>query len=212
MSFIGWTQWTGVPVIVSRDNIDTDQIYPGRFLSLTDRAEMKEAFFADWRLRPMGEVNPDSPFTPSQSVLVAGENFGCGSSREHAVWVMADWGYRAVLARSFAPIFRQNALSNGLVPIVISAEMLSFCEENRNSILNMAIDLQSLSVTVFGHGSSCLQTFSFELDPFDVHCLRNGLDTLSFLRSHADTIDSFVSKKRSQIHSLNVFNSGGHAP
>lgn len=212
MSFTGWSQWSGVPVVVARDNIDTDQIYPGRFLSLTERAEMKEAFFADWRLSPTGELNLDSPFTPKQSIFVAGENFGCGSSREHAVWVMADWGYRAVFARSFAPIFRQNALANGMAPIVISAEMLSFFEENCRTIEKVVIDLEFLSVTIFGPDSSRLRTFSFALDPFDVHCLRLGLDTLSFLKSHSTAVESFVSKKRTQFHALNVFNSGGHTP
>ena len=207
---------TGVAAPLDIMNVDTDMIIPKQYLKTIKRTGLGTGLFSEMRYKEDGSDNPDfvlnKPAYRKAEILVAGDNFGCGSSREHAVWVMADWGYRAVLARSFAPIFRQNALSNGLVPIVISAEILSFFEENRNSILNVGIDLLSLSVTVFDSNSICLKTFSFKLDAFDVHCLRHGLDTLSFLRSHSMAIDAFVSKNRSQFHSLNVFNSGGHAP
>jgi 3-isopropylmalate/(R)-2-methylmalate dehydratase small subunit len=207
----GWTHWTGRAVVLARDNIDTDQIYPGRFLSLTDRSEMGPAFFADWRFDADGRPRSDSPFTEGQSVLVAGENFGCGSSREHAVWVMRDFGIRVILARSFAPIFKQNAISNGIAPIEISAEDYRTFAVNNETKLDITVDLAMGQALIFSILPLNLKLFNFKLDPFDAHCLRKGVDPLGFLLSLAQQSADF-SKTKNSIHSLQTYFSKGDSP
>lgn len=204
----GWTHWTGRAVVVARDNIDTDQIYPGRFLSLTDRSEMSAAFFADWRFDEEGREKIDSPFSPGQSVFVAGENFGCGSSREHAVWVMRDFGFRVVLARSFAPIFKQNAIANGLAPIEISAEDYLAFVENPAGIFQVSIDLEKKQGEFLSVISKISKKFEFNLAPFDLHCLRSGVDSLGFLLSLVPRTNDYLTNKN-KLHSLSVYSCGG---
>ena len=212
MTVKGWSNWTGSAVILPRDNIDTDQIYPGRFLALTDRRDMKDAFFSDWRILPGGEKNLNSPFLPGQSVLIAGENFGCGSSREHAVWAMVDCGYRVVLALSFAPIFRQNAIANGLAPIVIAPELYFELSALQNSKIEVTVDLVERQLLILCTNPMKVKTFKFHLDPFDAHCLLNGLDTLGFLLSQMDRTKEFLIAKKASSHALHVFNLGGTFP
>jgi 3-isopropylmalate/(R)-2-methylmalate dehydratase small subunit len=207
----GWTQWTGRAVVLARDNIDTDQIYPGRFLSLTDRTEMAPAFFADWRFAADGSLRGDSPFADGQSVLVAGENFGCGSSREHAVWVMRDFGIRVVLARSFAPIFKQNAIANGIAPIEISAADYKIFAANTQTKLEITVDLAMGQGLIFSILPLNLWIFNFKLDAFDVYCLRTGTDPLGFLLSLSEKSDSF-SKNQNTSHPLEVYFSKGDSP
>ena len=210
MSQQGWTHWTGRAVVLARDNIDTDQIYPGRFLALTSRAEMAPAFFADWRFDIDGRPRADSPFREGQSVLVAGENFGCGSSREHAVWVMQDFGIRAVLARSFAPIFRQNAIANGIAPVQIPADVWQELTQDPTARFEITVDLLAGQALAFSTQPLVLKLFQFSLDPFDVHCLRNGVDPLGFLLSSVDLQKAFLQNK-SNRHSLQVYFSKGES-
>lgn len=207
----GWSHWTGRAVVLAQDNIDTDQIYPGRFLSLTNRAEMPPAFFADWRFDSSGQPRTDSPFEAGLSVLVAGENFGCGSSREHAVWVMRDHGYRVVLARSFAPIFKQNAVANGLAPIEISETDYRALTSTPDARFEVTVDLEMGQGLLFSKSPLILQLFSFSLDPFDIHCLRNGVDSLGYLLSVADETHEFVLKK-DRRHSLHTYMFKGEKP
>lgn len=208
----GWSHWHGRAVILPRDNIDTDQIYPGRFLALTERSDMGEAFFADWRFNSDGLENPNSPFRPGQSVLVAGENFGCGSSREHAVWVMVDRGYRVVLARSFAPIFKQNAIANGIAPILLPQDIYSELCELQNAQVEVTVDLIERRLKLLCTDPAMVKNLSFEIDSFDLHCLRNGLDTLGFLLSQQEHTHKFIETKKNSRHAMHVYTSGGTFP
>lgn len=205
----GWSHCTGRALILSRDNIDTDQIYPGRFLSLTDRSEMKEAFFADCRFASTGDKVSHKYFLPQQSVMVAGENFGCGSSREHAVWVMVDHGFRAVLALSFAPIFRQNAVANGIAPIAISRELYIELSSMQNENVEFDIDILKKQFRVHCSDLGFSKISSFDLDEFDAYCLHNGLDSLGFLISQKNKTKEYLERKKNSLHALDVYNSGG---
>lgn len=207
MNVNGWTQWNGRAVLIARDNIDTDQIYPGRFLSLTNRSDMGEAFFADWRFDEQGCERKGHPFRKEQSIMVAGENFGCGSSREHAVWVMRDHGFRVVLAKSFAPIFKQNAIANGIAPVQLPGEVFTIMSAHQNLEFDISVDLALRSCTLISCDGKIKRTFEFAMEPFDVHCLRQGVDTLGFLLSCSSAIENHL-KTTQRINPLQQFFSG----
>jgi len=164
------------------ENVDTDQIIPARFLSSTSREGFGENLFRDWRFNKSGEKNMEfSLNTPEYSgkILVAGKNFGCGSSREHAVWAVYDYGFRAVVSSFFADIFRNNALNNGLLPVVIPEKLLTDLLElikNRPETI-VKIDLQQQLITVPALGESS----RFEINPFRKECLLKGLDDIEYL-------------------------------
>jgi 3-isopropylmalate/(R)-2-methylmalate dehydratase small subunit len=161
-------------VALAIDDIDTDQIIPARFLKGTSKTGLAAHLFADWRARP------DFPLTSSAAqVLVTGENFGCGSSREHAVWALTDWGFRAIIARSFADIFRENATKNGLVTIELGAAECAQVE--RAGSVNVDLLAQRVSLP---DGKA----FPFAVDAFAKHCLTNGLDELGYILSFSDRI------------------------
>ena len=175
-------------VVLPAENIDTDQICPARFLTSTSREGFGLSLFADWRFDKEGQPRPDFPLNRPEAtgarVLVAGRNFGCGSSREHAVWALRDNGIQAVIATSLADIFKRNALKNGVVPIVVDeASHTALLANPRSTII---IDLESLSVTWPG-GAGAL----FAVEPFARHCLMEGVDELGFLLSHAPAISAY---------------------
>src|SRR5512140_1323485 len=172
-------------VVIPRENIDTDQIIPGRFLKVTDKKGLGKGLFSDWRYDAGGEPRPDfvlnQPAAQGCTVLVAGDNFGCGSSREHAPWALVDYGFKAVISTRVADIFRNNALKNGLVPVVL--EPAAHAKLMAAPGANVRIDLAAQTVTL-PDGTSA----SFPIDGFAKYCLLNGVDELGFLLSQEGAI------------------------
>jgi 3-isopropylmalate/(R)-2-methylmalate dehydratase small subunit len=178
------------PVLVN--DIDTDQIIPARFLKGIDKVGLGSKLFYDWRYTPEGHPNPDfilnqSPFN-SARVLLAGDNFACGSSREHAPWALADFGIRAIISTSFADIFFNNAQKNGLVPVVVPPAVHQSLVQavTENPQASVTVDLPSQTLTL-PDGSQ--QTF--EIHPFSKHCLLNGMDDLDYILSFSDQIQEY---------------------
>ncbi|GAC1348296.1 MAG: 3-isopropylmalate dehydratase small subunit [Myxococcales bacterium] len=189
MSQAPFTTLTSATVVLPQANIDTDQIIPARFLKTTTREGLREGLFADWRTDAAGNPRPEFPLNAPAArgaqVLVAGENFGCGSSREHAPWALVDAGFRAVVSSSIADIFRGNALKNGLLPVTVDAETHRFLLAHPGA--KVAIDVAARTLS-FDEG---LRTASFPLDPFARHCLLNGVDELGFLLGQEEAIAAF---------------------
>jgi len=181
---------TGIAAPLPRANVDTDQIIPKQFLKRVERSGFGEFLFYDWAADSEGELDPDfvlnKPEYAEAVVLVAGPNFGSGSSREHAPWSLQDWGFRAIIAPSFADIFANNCTKVGLLPVVLTddevARLTEFAEVPGNVV---TVDLESQTVTAEGFSAS------FEIDPFAKHCLLNGLDHIALSLRHADEIASF---------------------
>ncbi len=175
-------------VVLPFENIDTDRIVPARFLTTTQRSGLGRVLFNDWRYRENGSENPDfalnRPEASGAQVLVAGRNFGCGSSREHAPWALADYGIRAVLSSEIADIFRSNALKNGVLAIVLSEAEHRWLLDHPG--IELAIDVAAGTIELPDGGR-----FGFELDAFARHCLIEGVDQLGFLLKHADAIAAF---------------------
>ena len=177
------------------NNIDTDQIIPARFLKAIDKISMAEGSFADWRYLPDGSPNPDFVLNQAEyqgaQILLTGDNFGCGSSREHAPWALVGWGIRAVLSTSFADIFKSNSLKNGLLPIEVDADTYtSLCdliEEAPHTELR--IDLADQRVTLPNNSS-----FEFKIDNFAKKCLLNNIDQLGYILTFEDNISAFEAK------------------
>ena len=178
-------------VVLPADDVDTDQIVPARFLMGTGRAGLGRALFADWRFDAQGQPRPDSPLdgraAAGAQALVAGRNFGCGSSREHAAWALVDFGFRAVLAPSFADIFRANALKNGLLPVAVTPEAHA---RLRAAPQTVEIDLAACRLAL-SDGSA----WSFEIDPFARRCLLDGVDELGFLLAREAEIAAFEAQR-----------------
>ncbi len=174
-------------VVLPMDNVDTDQIIPARFLVTTSRDGLGQGLFADWRFDAFGRPRPDfvlnRPEARGASVLVAGRNFGCGSSREHAVWALQACGFEAVVSTAFADIFRANALKNGLLPVQVDEATQADLSAAPGAPVVIDVAAGTLS---FGEQSS-----SFPLEPFARYCLLNGLDELSFLLSREAEITAF---------------------
>ena len=176
------------------ENIDTDQIIPARFLKSIDRKGFGENLFRDWRFNiHTGEPNPDFVLNNpkfSGEILVAGNNFGCGSSREHAAWSLTDYGFKVIISSYFADIFKGNALNNGLLPVKVSEEFLKEILEgiNENPDNEIAIDVELQSVSFKD------TTETFELDSYKKICLLNGYDDIDFLISRKQTITKFELK------------------
>ena len=181
---------TVVPLPI--ENIDTDQIIPARFLKATTREGFGENLFRDWRFDKEG--NPKEDFVMNSprykgEILVAGKNFGCGSSREHAAWAIESAGFRAVVSSFFADIFRNNALNNGLLPVVVSDEMLSaiFKAAEVDPTMEVDIDLPAQTIQIVGTDLK----ESFEIAPYKKQCLMSGYDDVDFLVSIREEIESF---------------------
>ena len=194
------------PVIpLPHDNVDTDQIIPAQYLKVTDKEGLASGLFAGWRYLPSGEMDPDFPLNRPQyrdaQVLLAGDNFGCGSSREHAPWALVQWGIRAVISTSFADIFSSNALKNGLLPVEVATpfhdRLLEIIEADPT--LEITIDLPS-QVLMLPDGS---QT-DFPIDPFSKKCLVEGIDPLGYLFDHKVKIKAYE-RRRLQTGSAKGF-------
>ena len=174
--------------VIPSSNIDTDQIIPARFLTTTTKVGLGRQLFADWRYRADGSPNPDfalnRPEARGAGVLVAGRNFGCGSSREHAPWALLDYGFRAVISTEIADIFRGNSLKNGLLPIVVDDATASWLLDNPGAEVD--IDLEATLLTL-PTGVSV----SFPLEAFARHCLLSGMDELGFLRGKLAEIERY---------------------
>ncbi len=172
-------------VLLDADDVDTDQIIPARFLSGTTRDGLGAGLFADWRRDREGRLREDFPLNRPEAegarVLVAGRNFGCGSSREHAAWALRDAGFEAVISTSFADIFRGNAVRNGLVPVEVDAAAHAALTANPGA--RVTIDVTEGTVELPDGG-----TARFTLDPFARRCLTTGLGPFEFLLSHLETI------------------------
>jgi 3-isopropylmalate/(R)-2-methylmalate dehydratase small subunit len=178
-------------VVLPHENIDTDRIIPARFLTTTERTGLGRVLFNDWRYRADGSPDPEFALNKAQArgceVLVAGRNFGCGSSREHAPWALADYGTHAEQTSEIADIFRANALKNGVLAVVISEGEHRFLLEHPGIELN--IDVAQGFVELPDGGR-----FTFELEPFARHCLLSGVDQLGFLLQHEADIAAFEQK------------------
>lgn len=201
-----FTQHTGIVAPLDRPNVDTDAIIPKQFLKSINRSGFGPNAFDDWRYLDEGgpeidnahrQVNPDfvlnrSPFDKA-TILLARENFGCGSSREHAVWALDDFGFRAVIAPSFADIFYNNSFKNGLLPIVLDADVVDdlFARVSANHGLEISIDLAAQTVNCDGEDIA-----TFEIDAFRKHCMLNGLDDIALTLQHAEAIQAYEEKRK----------------
>jgi len=169
-------------------NIDTDQIIPARFLRTTVRDGLGEQLFADWRYAPDGSPRADFPLNRADTrgcrILVAGRNFGCGSSREHAPWALLDYGFQAVISTEIADIFRNNSLKNGLLPVVVSEEVSAWLLEHPG--VEVSIDLER-SALVLPDG----RTVNFPIEPFTRYCLMHGVDELGHLLAQLPAIEAY---------------------
>jgi 3-isopropylmalate/(R)-2-methylmalate dehydratase small subunit len=177
------------------ENVDTDQIIPARFLSATSREGFGDNLFRDWRYTKAGEKNPDFILNNPAfggKVLVAGKNFGSGSSREHAVWAIFDYGFRAVVSSFFADIFMNNSLNNGLLPIVISDDLLKKLHKQiaKDPGTKVRIDLEKQTFTI-----STGDSVKFNINPYKKECMLKGLDDIDFLLSMKSVITSFENNK-----------------
>lgn len=182
------TQLTSKTIVLAIDDVDTDQIVPARFLTTTERAGIGVSLFADWRFDKDGNEIADFPLNaPSakdNKILVAGRNFGCGSSREHAPWAIYDFGIRAVISCEIADIFSNNSLNNGLIPVVVDKETHQWLLDNPGA--EVTVDVDALEVRL----PNGIKT-SFEIEPFARHCILEGIDQMGFLRQSFPNIEEF---------------------
>jgi len=179
------------------ENIDTDQIIPARFLKATTRDGFGENLFRDWRYD--SDNNPRAQFvlnddTYSGNILVAGKNFGCGSSREHAAWALGDYGFDVIISSFFADIFKGNALNNGLLPIQVEEEFLQniFTEIYKDPRTPLKVDLEAQELILIRTG----ETTNFEINPYKKACLLNGYDDIDFILSKKDKIEEYELKRQ----------------
>ena len=186
------TQLHSTTVVMPSTNIDTDQIIPARFLTVTTKLGLGKSLFADWRYAHDGRPNPDFVLNRAEAagsqILVAGHNFGCGSSREHAPWALVDYGFRAVISTAIADIFASNALKNGLLPIVIDSGTHRWLLEHPGAAVSVDLAARRLSLPT---GASV----SFPIEAFARHCLLNGLDELGYLQSKLGAITAYESAR-----------------
>ena len=185
------TIYTGKPVIMDRDHVDTDQIIPKQFLKRIERTGFGRFLFYDWRYEAENVDRPDFELNQEENrgatILVAGENFGCGSSREHAPWALGDYGFKVVIASSFADIFHQNCLQNGILPITLSKETLAALKERiRTQKTEITVDLPEQKLTA-GDGFSV----AFDIHPYWKNMLTNGWDEISLTLQYEDSIKEY---------------------
>ncbi len=190
-------------VVMRQDNIDTDQVIPARFLKKTDKTGWGDLLFYDWRYDAEGQPKPDfvlnQDWAKSAQVLLGGDNFGCGSSREHAPWSLTQYGFRAILSTSFADIFKSNALKNSLLPIVISPEVHKklFATLEANPEATVHIDLESQSLTL-----PDASQVEFAVDAFSKTCLLDGVDELGFLLKQEAAIAAYEAQRSFSLNTL----------
>jgi 3-isopropylmalate/(R)-2-methylmalate dehydratase small subunit len=185
------------------DNIDTDQIIPARFLKTISKEGLDKQLFNDWRYDAGGNPKPDfilnRPEWQGVSILLAGDNFGCGSSREHAPWALTQWGFRAIISTSFADIFKNNSLKNGLLPVVVSRDVHAKLFElvAKNPETTVKIDLASQTLTL-PDGTAV----EFPVDGFSKHCLLEGVDELGYILQQMPAIEAYEAARGSKFNTL----------
>ncbi len=191
---------TVVPLPI--EDVDTDQIIPARFLKATSRDGFGKNLFRDWRYTQDDENQPITDFVLNNStytgeILVAGKNFGCGSSREHAAWAIKDYGFKVVVSSFFADIFKGNALNNGVLPITVSDDFLNqiFTEVEKNHATKFEVSLENQSFTIVSTG----EIAHFDIDPYKKICLLNGYDDLDYLLSLKEEVVSFEEKRKAEF-------------
>lgn len=191
-----FTTLTSHAVPLPAENVDTDQIIPARFLKVTDKHGLGDSLFCDWRYLKDGSPNPDfvlnEPASQGAQILIAGDNFGSGSSREHAPWALVGWGFRAVISTGFADIFKSNSLKNGLLPVEVSPtvhqQLMDAVQSDRTT--QITIDLPSQSVRAL----DSLET-TFPIDEFSKHCLLEGIDQLGYLLAFDEQISDYEQQR-----------------
>ncbi|MDD4109345.1 MAG: 3-isopropylmalate dehydratase small subunit [Prolixibacteraceae bacterium] len=196
MSYDKFTTIISQAVPLPVENVDTDQIIPARFLKATERKGFGDNLFRDWRynkdLTPKADFPLNNP-EYSGKILVGGKNFGSGSSREHAAWAIYDYGFRVVVSSFFADIFKNNALNNGLLPVVVSPDFLlkifNAIEEDSNAQFEVNLDKQEFTILKTGESAN------FEINYYKKHCLKNGLDDIDYLVAMKNEIETFENKK-----------------
>ena len=183
---------TGLVAAMDRNNVDTDQIIPKQFLKRIERTGFGQFLFYDWRLREDGQLDPEfelnDPKFEGATILVARRNFGSGSSREHAPWALEDYGFRVLIAESFADIFYNNCFKNGMLPIALAEDRIeTLFERLAGSGYTLHVDLAEQKL----HDDEGLVDWGFEVDPFRKHCLLEGLDDIALTLEHEDAIEAY---------------------
>jgi 3-isopropylmalate/(R)-2-methylmalate dehydratase small subunit len=192
MAYDKFSTITSSAVPLPIENVDTDQIIPARFLKAVERKGFGDNLFRDWRYNKDGSPKEDFPLNDqkySGKILVGGKNFGSGSSREHAAWAIYDYGFRVVVSSFFADIFKNNALNNGLLPVVVSPEFLQkiFDEIEKNPNSHFEVNLENQLFKIVSSG----ETEKFEINQYKKHCLKNGLDDIDYLVNMKEEIEQF---------------------
>jgi 3-isopropylmalate/(R)-2-methylmalate dehydratase small subunit len=193
----------GRMVPLAQRNIDTDQIIPARFLKTISKEGLGDNLFCDWRYDAAGRPRPDfvlnQPRAQDAQVLLAGDNFGCGSSREHAPWALVQFGFRALISTSFADIFRANALKNGLLPVIVPADVHAALFEavTQNPDVRVRIDLVTQTLTTPDG-----RQVGFPVDSFAKHCLLEGVDEIGYTLQHAAEIAAFEARRVGSVNAL----------
>ncbi len=196
-----FTAFESKMVMMPVDNIDTDQIIPARFLKTISKAGLGDQLFNDWRYEADGSPKPDFVLNQEQAkhrqILLAGDNFGCGSSREHAPWALTQYGFRAVISTSFADIFKQNSLKNGLLPIVVSRDVHSKLFGNPDGVVKVDLASQTVSLP---DGTAV----EFPVDAFSKHCLLEGVDELGYILHQDPAISAYEARRSGTINTLSA--------
>lgn len=198
-----FTQLTATMVAIPTENIDTDQIIPARFLKVTDKQGLGDNLFCDWRYNEDGQPRPDFILNTERGrrakILVAGDNFGCGSSREHAPWAIMGYGFRAVISTGFADIFRNNSLKLGLLPVVVDKEtywqILSLIEEEPDTAITIDLASQTLQLPDGRRAE-------FPIDNFSKTCILQGLDQLGYLQSHMAGVEAYEARHPDRVNTV----------
>jgi 3-isopropylmalate/(R)-2-methylmalate dehydratase small subunit len=198
-----FTTLSATMVTIPTENIDTDQIIPARFLKVTDKQGLGDNLFSDWRYDADGNPKDDFILNTEQGhkaqILVAGDNFGCGSSREHAPWAIMSYGFRAVISTSFADIFRNNSLKLGLLPIIIDKDthyqLMSLIEEEPDTTITVDLANQTIQLP---DG----RKVNFPIDNFSKSCILNGVDQLGYLQQQAPTVKAYETKNKDRVNTL----------
>jgi 3-isopropylmalate/(R)-2-methylmalate dehydratase small subunit len=194
-----FTAFESKMVLLPVDNIDTDQIIPARFLKTISKDGLGDQLFYDWRYESDGSPKPEfvlnQPESKGRRILLVGDNFGCGSSREHAPWALLQYGFRAVISTSFADIFRQNALKNGLLPIIAPRDVHSWLFTNPESTVQ--VDLAAQTITLEDG-----RKIEFPVDAFAKHCLLEGVDELGYILQQESAIAAFEARRVGSINTL----------